>query len=541
MTSRTGPYRGAWWWRAGWWALAGLALAAHWRVPTTLIDDALITLRYSANWARGWGLVFNPGEWVLGTTTPGYALLVGSLAALLRLDPTAIPWLARGVNWAALCLAAWSLGALAHRLTGRPAARLAAAALVFLSPATLLASVAGMESALFLGLLCAGGWAAGAGRWRLLAALAGLLPLVRPEGVFALGLVALGAFWALWRRPAGWRNPALAMGGVLALGPGLVWAVIAWQAYGSPLPHSITAKTAGLYPIGVVGSVVSFGDWLLRSLFAVRVVADGTARAGLVTGPAFVALFGLAVAGLGLGLWRLRGRWPHVGVAGAFVALTSLFHATSQTLVFPHYHALYEALVKGLWWSALYGLLTRALPRWPARARLGVTLALTLAPGVWLYPWQTVLTGASAPAEVGWQAFKQHRYFDLTQALAHRVPAGTVALMPEIGELGFYLPDVVVLDSAGLVSPAAVAFLPPPPGLAPGGVPPALVRAEAPALVITAENFIRPGLAEDAWFLAHYTPVIVADSWRLPGDFGRLYVWSRNDFPPGMALATPAP
>ncbi|HYH46151.1 MAG TPA: hypothetical protein VEG34_10725, partial [Thermoanaerobaculia bacterium] len=42
-------------------------------------DDGFITYRYARNWAEGLGLVYNPGEEVLGTTAPGYALLLGLL------------------------------------------------------------------------------------------------------------------------------------------------------------------------------------------------------------------------------------------------------------------------------------------------------------------------------------------------------------------------------------------------------------------------------------------------------------------------------
>jgi hypothetical protein len=41
-------------------------------------DDSWITYRYADNWAHGRGLAFNPGEAVLGTTAPGWALALGA-------------------------------------------------------------------------------------------------------------------------------------------------------------------------------------------------------------------------------------------------------------------------------------------------------------------------------------------------------------------------------------------------------------------------------------------------------------------------------
>src|SRR3989337_1683613 len=43
------------------------------------IDDAYITFRYAQNLIAGEGLVYNPGEAVLGTTTPVYAVLLAGL------------------------------------------------------------------------------------------------------------------------------------------------------------------------------------------------------------------------------------------------------------------------------------------------------------------------------------------------------------------------------------------------------------------------------------------------------------------------------
>ena len=42
-------------------------------------DDGYITYRYADNLARGRGFVFNPGEPVLGTSAPGYGLLLAGL------------------------------------------------------------------------------------------------------------------------------------------------------------------------------------------------------------------------------------------------------------------------------------------------------------------------------------------------------------------------------------------------------------------------------------------------------------------------------
>ena len=62
------------------------------------IDDAYITFRYARNLLRGYGLVFNPGEHVLGTTTPLYALLMAFLGLFTGGGNAPFPLLAPVVN-----------------------------------------------------------------------------------------------------------------------------------------------------------------------------------------------------------------------------------------------------------------------------------------------------------------------------------------------------------------------------------------------------------------------------------------------------------
>ncbi|HUW20580.1 MAG TPA: hypothetical protein VMW16_14885 [Sedimentisphaerales bacterium] len=52
-----------------------------------LFDDAMISMRYADNWARGHGLVWNPGQLVEGYTTPLWTMIMG-VCHLLRLSPS---------------------------------------------------------------------------------------------------------------------------------------------------------------------------------------------------------------------------------------------------------------------------------------------------------------------------------------------------------------------------------------------------------------------------------------------------------------------
>lgn len=59
-----------------------LALAARLIPGPRTIDDSYITFRYARNILAGNGFVYNPGEHVLGTTTPLYTILLVLLGAL---------------------------------------------------------------------------------------------------------------------------------------------------------------------------------------------------------------------------------------------------------------------------------------------------------------------------------------------------------------------------------------------------------------------------------------------------------------------------
>jgi hypothetical protein len=52
-------------------------------LPDGLFDDAYITFRYAANLARGFGLVFNSGERVLGTTSPLFTFILTAVGRIL--------------------------------------------------------------------------------------------------------------------------------------------------------------------------------------------------------------------------------------------------------------------------------------------------------------------------------------------------------------------------------------------------------------------------------------------------------------------------
>src|SRR5690349_3483780 len=95
-----------------------LCIAAHLRLDYTVIDDAFITYRYSARLATGDGLTYNDGERVLGTTTPGYALLMAGVGAAGGVN--SIPLGSRVLNMAFLLIAGGCAVLIARQFTRNP-------------------------------------------------------------------------------------------------------------------------------------------------------------------------------------------------------------------------------------------------------------------------------------------------------------------------------------------------------------------------------------------------------------------------------------
>ncbi|MCK4741420.1 MAG: hypothetical protein KAS80_03965, partial [Anaerolineales bacterium] len=99
-----------------------LAIALRFIPGARTVDDAFITFRYAQNLIAGNGLVYNPGEWVLGTTTPLYAVMlaaIGSITGGIRAPYPEIAVLISAVADAMSCLIIIRLSTnLGHRRAG---------------------------------------------------------------------------------------------------------------------------------------------------------------------------------------------------------------------------------------------------------------------------------------------------------------------------------------------------------------------------------------------------------------------------------------
>ncbi len=436
-------------------AIGGAVGRAFWRFS---YDDAFITYRYARHWAAGDGLVYNRGEAVLGTTAPGYALLLGVLtrASGGRLDAPA---------WGTLL----SLAALvaAFALAGAAAARA-------LPPGARGGEALGARRGWTLA--AAGGGVALVLRWNVemlgtetlpilaLAAAAAYLaeralsappPVSRPLQI-AAGLAAAAAMCCrldaalaaaavglvLWR--ARRRFPlGFGLATALPLGAWLAWLAL---RFGTVVPNTLAAKRGELGR-ALHGYAAFEWIWLVRALSA----------------PGAAALLLLAAAGAVVA-WR-RGflARPFFRAVALWLALHEIAYHLLGVPFAPWYE---EGPLQALVFLAVLAAATTAVAVAAAAGNAAVSAvparALGLAVGL-------ILLAPLAAPSLAWVAAQRGRppdprtnvYARAGRYLAAQAPPADAASAPtvaavEIGVLG-YTSDLRVLDLAGLVSPQALA------------------------------------------------------------------------------------
>lgn len=264
--------------------LAGLGLYAGWRLFWYLTDDAYIAFRYVSNSRLGYGYVWNPPPF---KPVEGYTsfLWVALLDLVWRAAGVAPP---ESANALALVFAAGSVlvtAALVLRLRLQPALeryRLVFLALVLLgtlSNRTFLAwTSSGLETAMFNFWLLAWVLAAvgrrpgGTGWLALLAALAVLMALTRPDGLLFQAATLLIIALDLWPR---WWARAFRPARLIPFAPfALSLAHLVWRrlTYGDWLPNTYVAKYAGPWPASglryLLSFVIEYSLWFWLSLAA---------------------------------------------------------------------------------------------------------------------------------------------------------------------------------------------------------------------------------------------------------------------------------
>ena len=236
-------------------AVAGAALlvahaALFWRYT---VDDAFISFRYAENWARGFGPVFNPGEWVEGYTNFLWVALL-AVAHRVGLDAPVTAKLL-GLACAAGVLAATVV--VVDRAWGRPAGWFGA---LLLASSGIFAvnAVDGLKTQAFtlaswcsILLLAHERRRDAAFPASLVLALAAVL--LRPDGLLLVGaMVGLHGLEAV-RHPQSVGVRRLAWALALTAAALAAYTTWRWETYGELLPNTFFAKGGGSSTLVVRG------------------------------------------------------------------------------------------------------------------------------------------------------------------------------------------------------------------------------------------------------------------------------------------------
>jgi len=469
------------------------------------IDDSFITYRYAHNLLNGEGFVFNPGERVLGTTTPLYTFLMvmaGLLASGLQ-PQTAPPFpeMALLINAFAdgvVCLLLLRLG---ERLKFQYAG-IGAALAWAVAPFSVTFAIGGLETSVFVLLLTAAIVAHIEERRILAALLSALAVLTRPDALILVGPLALDRIWQWLRaemmQPASQesaRKPGAILPELLAFFiPVAGWVAFSTLYFSSPIPHSIAAKSLA-YRLGPEAALVRllqhYGTPFLEHL-----------------------TFGLPWIGVGLILYlflylvaarRVLTIEPHIWPYLAYPWLYFVVFASANPLIFRWYLTPplppYFLFILGGAEILLTGLFRSRLKWIPV-------LLIVVLPGLLsLRDWRLVPDhGLNRPApEMAWYRLEL-LYRQAIDELLHIPPEpGTLLAAGDVGVLGFF-GEMRVLDTVGLNSPQSTRYYP----LDPScyqinyAIPPDLILDSLPDWIVILEVYGRNCLLSDPAFQQHY-------------------------------------
>ncbi|MBI3244774.1 MAG: hypothetical protein HYZ49_21050 [Chloroflexi bacterium] len=470
-----------------------------------MVDDAYITFRYARNIVNGLGFVYNPGERVMGTTTPLYTLLMAGLSFVLRTQN--FPALARWVNAladAATCALLVSLG---ETLSGQRRVGIAAGLIYAVAAFSVTFAVGGMETSIYILLIVLTallylrqnpGWAVAAT----------LALLTRPDALIFLGPLwldyILRILLKLRNTKYGILNSQFSIHKTVAffIFPLIVWLLFATFYFGTPIPHSIAAKSvtyqlqpeeafvrlwqhystpfyeqATLFnlPYGnfwpLPGIVLYLSLYLISALAFLR--RDSRATAILLYPWLYFATF--AIANPLIFRWYLTPPLPFYFL-GLLGGLSHIANSLSQRLTSYVLRFTFPAL------CALF--IFFSLRAW------------VLAPD----------HGPARPApDMAWFKLEQ-LYTQVGKELAPQLTAQTVIAAGDIGALG-YFSGARILDTIGLVSPESVPYYPLPKDqlVINYAISANLIADRKPDYVVFLEVYGRKTLLADSRFTANYT------------------------------------
>ena len=432
--------------------LLTIALLARILLGPRTVDDAYITFRYARNLITGHGFVYNPGERVLGTTTPLYTLLMAGTALLT--GSRDFPTLAL-----AGAAAVGLLYGLGKRFTGHRGPASAAALLWAIAPYSVTFAIGGMETDLTIALLLASAYTHIANLSRLMAVLSALALLAHPDTAILLGLLWLNRGWEQIRQQ---QLIPLLKDSLITLGILFPWIIFGILYFGSPLTNSISAKSV-TYRLPPEAGFVRLLQHYATPFFEHRLLPSRVIFTVFVLYLILCAIGGLRAA------QRERRSWPFVIYPFAYLAV----FAVANPLLFRWYLSpplpfYFLLILTGVWEiiSPLNKIIIKKHSGQQPQGRISLQsvttilltiLALISSLNAWgLHPDH----GPDRPApEMAWFQLEL-LYARAADLVSSQAQPGDTLCAGDIGVLG-YRTGLHILDTIGLVTPASTRTTPP--------------------------------------------------------------------------------
>lgn len=445
------------------------------------VDDAFITFRYARNLLAGHGLVYNPGEWVLGTTTPLYALLLSALGLVSGGADANFPIIALFINSIFDALTCYILIRIGESLNSSLAGT--AAALIWaVAPMSVTFSIGGLETSLLVLSMTAAGYMHLKQRSVLTGFFASLCVLTRPDALIFVLLLASDRFLRLLRKDG--AKPSWAELFAISI-PLAIWVVASTAAYGSPVPQSMTAKTYA-YLLPRDAALIRLLQHYATPFFGHQVLGIWWIGLGLLLYPT------LAITGWLRAIRKENRAWP-LAVYPAFYFFVFAF---ANPLIFRWYLTPPLPMYFMGIFLGLFQISQQTRQRWICLIMIAITLTFTL--NAWtLSPDH----GPDRPAPE--MAFIKLE--SLYREAAEQLPVSTqprrTLAAGDIGVLG-YETNLPMLDTVGLISPQSTGYYPLPEDkhVINYAIPTALILEEEPDHIVVLEVYVRETLLKDQTF-----------------------------------------
>jgi arabinofuranosyltransferase len=463
-----------------------LAIALRLISGPRTIDDAFITYRYAQNLLAGNGLVYNPHEFILGTTTPAYALLMAAAGLFAGGSSAPFPEISLVINAVAdgvTCLLLIYLGA---RLQF-PLAGIASALIWAVAPYSVTFAIGGMETSIFVLLMLATFYFHIAGRPVAAALVGSLCLLARPDAAIFLSLIILCRIltWARKDTPRPTYQEVIAFAA-----PVLLWLVASTLYYGSPLPHSIAAKVSA-YRLPPEAALVRLLQHYGTPFLGDRLFGNAWIGIGLIL---YCSLFVLGSISI---LRKNANAWP--------VVLYPVFYLLVFALANPLIFRWYLTPPLPIFFLGIFAGVERIShdlnwrPIFYAFAVLAAALSLN---GWSIRPDH----GPRRPAPEMAYIELELLYTRVAEFLVPDLQPGDVLAAGDIGALGYYT-RARILDTIGLISAQSLPYYPLPESsyVINYAIPKDLILDLEPDYLVTLEVYGRNDLLKDAAFLHAYT------------------------------------